>query len=293
MTNELIVYQPPAYPAAPPAEVPPALKRTGEVIGSLAVGALGGYIFYWITRLVAWLGFLGEEGKGYISPLPYILTGVVSAALVETARLVYDAALAVLGDRNIYQNVNPGDKASALDKFRKHSWKVIGRAEGIQRDADVIFSRLFKIRTSEEILNQQIPDRELYFMEISRRAFWTQLGESISTALPQELGIYAVEALGYTVLGGHLFIGLQGVSFMIGLIDKIGAVYRKVDAEIEKEAAAKKKANQAKQPQKEDPAADPAADTDTTVQQPSTVEVQVNEIRLDQQLLNPPLLCPT
>lgn len=310
-----------------PIEVPPALKRVGQITGSLAVGALGGYIFYWITRLFARVGFLGEEGKGVINPLPYVLSGVASATIVETAKLVYDAAMAVLGDRSLYQTT-PSDKASTLEKFRHHSWKLISKAEGIQEDADVVFSRLFGMRTSkgfrdnwkdigkaagiqedvnvafswltdswiskdslerelkafdkeidalgkergdldQELSNQdtsdkrrkvitnrenEISDREtaidkrkkeiaeidlsfkkiseidLSFMEISRIAFWQQVSETLSTSVPQELGVYLVEACGYTIIGGHLFVWLHGLTFMNGLIGRIGEVYKKMDA---------------------------------------------------------------
>jgi hypothetical protein len=236
MSNtELTIYHPPLIPSnVNPLEVPPAIKRGAEIVGSLAVGAIGGYIFYWMTRLVARLGMLGEVG-GAIHPLPYILAGIASAALVETARLTYDLALVILGDRKTYENLAEPEKASTFDSLRQRTWKVVTRLDKLQQDVDVIFSRFCHIRTAKEIREKAIPDRQLYFMEVTRREFWAQARETITSAIPQEVGIYAVEAAGYTILGGHLFVWLYGIMFLNGLIDKVGKVYQKKHEEERKE----------------------------------------------------------
>ena len=216
-------------------EIPPTVKRAGDFVVSIGVGALSGYIFYWITRLIDKLGMLGEAGGSAIHPLPYILSGVVSAAMVEVAKLTYEASLHILGERDLYENLDYPENAPQFDRLRQHTWKVIGRVEKLQHNIDVIFSRIFDISSAKEIREKNIPDRDLYFMEISRRAFWEQIHETLSTAIPQELGVYLVEACGYAVLGGHLFIWLHGVIFLSGLIDKVGQVYHKIHSEEEQQ----------------------------------------------------------
>ena len=214
-------------------EIPPTVKRVG-------VGALNGYIFYWITRLIDKLGMLGEAGGSAIHPLPYILSGVVSAAIVEVAKLTYEASLHTLGKRGLYENLDHPENAPQFDRLRQHTWKVIGRVEKLQHNIDVIFSRIFDISPAKEIREKNIPDRDLHFMEISRRAFWEQIHETLSTSIPQELGVYLVEACGYAVLGGHLFIWLHGVIFLSGLMDKVGQVYHKIQQQEERELENKK-----------------------------------------------------
>ena len=80
----------------------PALIRGWEITKSLTIGAVGGYLGYWGTRFAIWMKWL--EGAGTINPIPYVLSGVISAALVETARLTYDAAMAILGNSERFAN---------------------------------------------------------------------------------------------------------------------------------------------------------------------------------------------
>lgn len=224
-------------PNVPPIEIHPAVKRGVEIVGSLAVGALSGYIFYGVTwlvevsRIAERLGMGKGGASGPIHPLPYVLSGVIGAAIFETARLIYDLGVYVLGERAKYENLeNPG-KAPTFDRLRQKTWKVIGCVEGVEHKVDAAFSRVFKIRTSKEIHDQNLLDRELYFMEITRRAFWAQVGDTIKTAIPQELSIYAVEALGFTIVGAHAFVWLHGFMFLNGLIEKVSLVYQKIQTE--------------------------------------------------------------
>lgn len=224
--------------------IPPVVKRGAEVVGSLTVGALSGYIFYWITRLGARLGMIDKEAV--IRPLPYVLSGIMSAGLVETVRLIYDLALSILGERKEYENLVNSEKASAFDRLRQKTWKVVTHVEKIQQEIDVIYSRLFDIRTEEEIRNKYPTDRQYYlshptFTEVIRSVFKEQIKETMTAAVPQELGVYAVEAMGFTIIGGHLFIWLHGVVFLNGLINKIGKVYEKIQAVEEEEEIKKRK----------------------------------------------------
>lgn len=214
------------------------VKRGAEILASLTLGALGGYIVYWINRLIAKMGWLGEGVV--LQPLPYILAGIASAAIVETACLVHDAALYVLGDHDECEKLAELDDVSGFDRLRQKAWKVIDYADQAQKDIDVIYSRIFNIRTGEQIRTKYKTEKEYYlsdprFMEVARRAFCEQTAETFKTAIPQELGIYAVEALGYVVVGGHLFAWLHGIMFFNGLVDKIGKVYQAIDLEERKE----------------------------------------------------------
>ena len=236
--NQVAANQPgvqgtPLNPADAKADVHPALKRTGQIIGAIAInGALGYVLGYWGTRLIVRLGWLGEEArKVAISPLAYFLLGAASAAMIEAARLTYDVAHAVIGDRQKYENLTPNENSSKLEKFRNLSWRVISSAENAQKDADVIFSRLFGVRTVEEIHDKKIADRDLYFMEVLRREFWAQVHETILTSVPQELSLYLVERIGFTILAAHTFAWLHGLLFVTGIINKVGEVYKRIDAE--------------------------------------------------------------
>ncbi len=244
---------------SPIIESSPVTKRTAEISASLIGGALSGYIVYWITRLLDKFGAFGAAGGSAITPLPYVLVGLASAAIIEGARLTSDVALSVLGDRNKYEKLN-SKKASAADRLRQRSWKVISGLEKIPQKADEVFSRTLQIRTTREIQQKNIPDRELHFMEIARRAFWEQVHETAIAALPQELGVCAVEACGYTVLGGHLFIWLHAFNFVFGmtppnpfskdplppnsgLINRIGRVYKQMELDEKAEQHLKESEN--------------------------------------------------
>lgn len=216
--------------AGNPAEVKasPFVKRTLECGGSLFFGALGGYLCYWMVRLGDKIGLLGQE-VGPILPLPYVLSGLISAAIVETARLTYSLALHVIGKRADYENLQNPEKASCFDRLRQRTWKVINRVEGIERDIDNVFSKIFHIRPAKEVRDNKIPDRELYFMEVVRRAFWEQVQETIATSIPQNLAIKAVVALGHIIPGGEIF-GLSGILLFggLGFLNKITDVYNKI-----------------------------------------------------------------
>ena len=230
---------PPNQEGTPPVNADKPLSRPIQIILSLGTGAAIGYAMYWITRLVVKLGFVSQGEGATISPIPYVLAGVITQAIVETARLVYDAALAILGDRKEYENGAFPENATTLDRFRKHSWNVIGKIEDVQYKIDTVFSRIFNIRTGKEIRDQQIPDKDLRFVEIVRRAFGEEVFETFSTVVPREMSVYVVEAFGYTILGGHLALGLLGgLNFIAGLIGKIHGVYKKIENE-EKEARKK------------------------------------------------------
>lgn len=221
--------------------LPPVVIRSGKIVLEIGVGALGGYICYWITRLIVKLGLLGEMGKN-LTPLPFVLSGMVSAAIVEAAKLSYDISLYILGDREKLENLTPSGDHSAFDRLRQRCWKVISKMEEINETCDAIFSGIFGMRTNKEIRERGLSDRiiietsESYLpglREFSRRAFWEQVHETISTAVPQELGIYVVESYGYVIFGGQVFIWIHALSFFTGLMQKVTNVYEKYHKDCE------------------------------------------------------------
>lgn len=217
----------------------PAVNRVGKIVGSVAVGALGGYLFYGITFLIKRAGMI-DKGV-VIQPFPYILSGVISASLVETAQLIHDAALCALGEREKYENLAHPNEASTFDHLRQKTWTIINGVERFQNDIDNLYSRLFNIRTAEQIRKDFATEKDYFikgdprFMEVFRRTFWEQVDETLKTSVPQELSIYAVEALGYTIFSGHLFVWLYAVMFINGLVAKIGGNFEKIDEEQLKE----------------------------------------------------------
>ena len=131
------------------------------------------------------------DGTGnIINPLPYVLSGVLSAAIVETVRLTYDIGMMILGDREHYENLAHPEEENFVSRLRQHTWKVISKSEKIPHDIDVVFSRILNIRTAKEIRDKNMSDRDLYFMEIARRAFGEQVYETATSVIPQEMGVY-------------------------------------------------------------------------------------------------------
>lgn len=257
----------PSCPADPQPEISlhPAVKRVAEITGSLGFGALVGYGLYGLTFLAKRLGKIAEGEV--IHPVPYVLAGVVYMAILETARLTYDVALHFLGERKMDANVEHSQEKSVFDPLRQHSWKVIERVENLQYQVDVVFSRILGIATAKEIQDQQIQDRDLYFMEIFRRALKEQVIESAQGLIPQELSICFIEACGYTILGAHTVIWINALGFIFGnqisnpfdplppnsgLINRITRVYEKTRIEDE-EALKKAQAQEEKQPSGETP----------------------------------------
>jgi hypothetical protein len=206
-----------------PVKLPPVVQRGAEIVGSLIVGGMGGYTFYWMERLTK----LFESGGAAINPVVYILSGMISAAIVEMARLIYDLAMSVLGDRQKLENLNDLEKAATWDHLRQRTWKVISCIEKVEQDIDVIFSRIFHIRTAKQIQDQDIQEKELYVMEVIRRIFLEQVSEMRTVMVPRLMSMHLVKAIGYMIMGEHLLILGQVWSFSY----KIHSVYKRIDAE--------------------------------------------------------------
>jgi hypothetical protein len=192
-----------------------------------------GYAYCWMSRLEARIML---HDVGAIPALPYVLAGVISAALVEAARLIYHCALLVLGPRQNPENLAYEKDVSTFDSLRQRTWKVVTCLDGVRHDIDALFSRFVGIHSIKEIRDQGIVDRDLDFLEIFRKAFWEQVHEMIQSAIPDKLGLYLIEAIGYKIVVGHLGIGRQGLHFLSGLICRMYQVRLKKNEQREEEA---------------------------------------------------------
>lgn len=213
-------------------EYSPVVKRVAAILGSLTLGAGFGYFGYGLACLANRI----EKGA-VIQPTPYVLSGFLSASIVETARLAHDAAHYTLGEREKYEHLIHPNESSTFDHLRQKTWKIIACVEGLHKKVDTLYSNLFNIRTAEQIRIECPTDQDYYkksvfkLMEAVRRAFWEQVEETMKTSVPQGLSLYTVEAMGYTIIGGHLFTQMLGLMFVVGFINKTGAIFEKFEDE--------------------------------------------------------------
>jgi hypothetical protein len=200
-------------------EFPFVLKRAKNMITNMAFGGLGGYVVYLLTpEFKRPFSFTGIENK---SPLPVILTGILSVAAIEMIGLTFDIGIRLLGDRKFYEKLSFPEIATPLDRFRQHAWHIVTQFEKLQVKTDALISHILKIRSSGEIKVGKIPLHELHFIELVRHAFQEQTLETINEPFPVK---------GYTVM---LW------TFTKGFIDKINQLYE--DIHLEKIAQLKKR----------------------------------------------------
>lgn len=212
-------------------------KRLAQVIQGSVIFAGMGYGVYWIIRFVDKKKWFDINPKA-IHPVPYMLVGVINAAVPEITTIVCDFVLYFMGKRKNFENLADPANASYFDHMRHHCWGVVRTIEGLEEKVDKVYSRIFHVRTSKEIRDNQIPDRELTHMEIVRYAIDMQVKETASEILrsvPGEIGVYTAEALGYTVLGGHFFmffICLAPITAVMGIAIKVMQVKDRIAEEI-------------------------------------------------------------
>lgn len=211
-------------------------KRLAEIVkGGVGFSAVG-YGVYWIIRFVDKKKWFDIDPKA-IQPIPYVIIGAINAVVPEITLVVYDFVLYFMGNREDFENLADPDTASFGDHVRHHCWGVVHMIEGLEENIDGVYSHIFHVRTSKEIRDNHIWDRNLTTMEIVRYASVTQINEtalSIIQSIPGEIGVYAAEALGYTVLGGHFFmffIYLAPIMALAGVANKIMQVYDRIDAD--------------------------------------------------------------
>lgn len=211
------------FPPVPPAQsVEPGVGSVVmKALGNLTLGAAVGYTTYWMHRGMIFIGFM--EANAPLSPIPNVLAGLAGAAIVESAKLTHFTALKILGDRELYENASPNSFGGQL---RNRAWKVISTVESIEYKVDSFFSHLFGIRTRREVEAEGISITNPVALEVLRREFWREAASTLSTAIPQELGVAAVESFGYKVLGGHAFMFIHALMFMTNLHTRVAAVYQ-------------------------------------------------------------------
>ncbi|WP_075883532.1 hypothetical protein [Candidatus Protochlamydia sp. W-9] len=197
---------------------------------NLAKGGVAGFLAYGMERILVWIKFV--EYSQPVTCFPYVLSGIASAAIIESAYLTHLVALKLIGERSIYENL-PERKSNLVDKLRKGSWSVVRFGEDIEKKVDAVFSYTLKIRTKQQILDCHIKDNDLVFLEIFRRVLIEQVKESFVTSIPQELGIGLVKKCGYIFVGGELILSMHILQFINGLVDKFTAVHNKIRAEEE------------------------------------------------------------
>ncbi len=221
-------------------ENPLNTKNLAEIISGSAVFAGLGYGVYWIIRFIDKKKWLEIDPKA-IQPIPYVLIGAINAAIPAIVVVVNDFALYLIGNREDFENLADPQTASFSDRLRNRCWKIIVLIEGLEEEVDALYSRTFNVRTSKEIRENQIQDRDLAFMEIVRYALVKQIQETsleILRCIPGEVGVYTAEALGYTVLGGHFFmffIYLAPITAVMGVALKVIQVKERIDDEFYKE----------------------------------------------------------
>lgn len=259
-------------PASPPTDQPVVpLSRPVEIARNLSIGAALGYGIYWVGRLGCKIGYLSEETRLSLNPVSFVLAGLIRSAIIETATLVYDGAMAILGDRQQYENALSAN-STRFDRFRKHSWKIIATVENLVHKVDTVFSSILKIRTAREIrtLEANLKPDELLILritEIFRRALVETLAETLSSAIPLVLAIISVQALGFPIAGAQyiLEMNLQPLWILVGFV---GGVILKIGFILQNDEEKIKKAKEAKEAKQTNPQAILANQASSTSQPP-------------------------
>lgn len=235
-------------------ENPLNTENLKQVVSSTAIGAGFGYGVYWIARFIDQKKWLEINPKG-INPVSCTLVFAINAAVTSIAVVIYDFSLYLIGNREDFENLANPQNASLSDRLRHRCWKVVVVIEGLEEAVDAIYSRTFHVRTSKEIRENQIPDRDLANMEIVRYALVKQIQETalgIIQCMPLEIGVCTAEALGYTVLGGgHIFMFFMNfvpIMAVLGLATKVMEVKERVMNELDKEALERAAGNKEKEP---------------------------------------------
>lgn len=212
-------------PAPPPPvkKLHPVLERSKKIILSLGVGSFFGYVVYWVAVGASKLGLVAQD-SGKIRPLPYVLSGLISAALVETIHLTYDLALHILGKQEKYENLPEEEQLTKLDRFRNKSWKCISKVQKVNHKIDQAISSVFRMRTLKKIRQDDIKAHPMNFREIFRKALLDQIKETVSSTVPAYLGDVIVKACGYNFFA-NLQLPLYGLTFILGTIDKVTKSY--------------------------------------------------------------------
>lgn len=199
------------------------VKRSAVVDGgiefakSTTIGGAFGFVAYYIMKLSR------SKPDIPLQPGSFILLGVTLGASVVTAKLLADVVLHGLGKRDEYENLENPEEAS--DQLRQWVWKKVTCFEKLMSDIDTVFSRILHIHSTQEIKDQELRDHQLCFLEIVRRSFWEEVHSTIKGTIPQELGIRAMESLGYRFAARSLILWSNKVFFVVGIVNRVLTVY--------------------------------------------------------------------
>lgn len=209
----------------------PAMQK----INAILLGGVQWYAIYWMTRLVCKIGLV-EGAK--INPYTYIVFGMTMSGMVETAKLIYSFTIYLLGKREDFEVLVDPSNASRSDRLRHMGWKVVNQVEALQEKIDSIYSKVFHIRTAQEVIENDVPWQELSFMEKVRHLFPGEVHETVSQAVPYELSLSLLESYGHTILGGHAFAWMYALGFFTTLFQKIEMKDKEIELkEMQQEAS--------------------------------------------------------
>lgn len=197
------------------------LRRVADIGLSLAGGALAGYLFSVIKRQFTqqtmqpkFLVFAAvNQATPSAIPLPAMVAGLLSVAVIETLGLTYDIGLRILGERKFYENLPYPEEATPFDRFRQRGWGLVTHIEGFQQKIDAFVSYLLGIRSSQKMREEKIPLDQFHFLEIVRHAFYEQGQKSINEPYPSR---------GYTVLL---------INFMLSISDRMNHLFKVIHQE--------------------------------------------------------------
>lgn len=225
---------------SPPVFIPDEELSISQYMGRMVArtvvwgGGIGGVGRYVVVLCLKHLfpGSWGAIPKGGLNFSPYLFNGLLTIVVWKTIKLVYLVAMRFLGERP--ETIESLKTETKWDRLRKHGWEVIFCLENIHRKVDQGFSKIFRIRTLEEIKAQKIEDTDLFRLEIFRRVFIDHIQESFDLKkLPWSIGI--CEIVGFIPLEDRL-LNVARLAFLVfanvflgGLINKLIQFYDNLD----------------------------------------------------------------
>jgi hypothetical protein len=190
---------------------------------------LGVRAFVWLAKKI---GF-----NPAINPAPFVV-GVTSTVAFKNLILGVEwAALKIIGNREEWEGKEAAQTTSKLDGFRVRFWGMAKYYDSTVEKADKIYSRLFKVRTDNQIKASQISEENLTMGERFRHVFKEAVRDFIVETLPFALSVLVVT----TIFGGPaLTVATVASGAFISLIFFFNTLLVKEDALRKKIEEAKK-----------------------------------------------------
>lgn len=192
----------------------------------VAGAALWGYLFHFVVRYA-------YDTK--VAAKPYILKSVCDVVIERLIKKTCSAALGSMGERSLYESPEAIPNRSLKDRLRVGCWKVVRKAENLQKSVDTLFSRILGIRAAHEMPERNIPDVDLRMIEVARAAF-LEVAKEIPLSLISHFGSVGIlEGMGYALVGMHIQLWITGAMLSAKLIFKISDISMKNDALLSEE----------------------------------------------------------